>query len=122
MAELALDDVQQDTLAGELDGMRMAQLMRREADWPEAPAHESASTMNAVLAPWCIPHAPLGRAWRALASARRVCGGELGIASEAVPKAPVPVQVLALIDGVQMMRAVGGRRITQEATVHPGSR
>ena len=31
MAELALNGVQRDTLAGELDGMRMAQLMRREA-------------------------------------------------------------------------------------------
>ena len=31
MTELALDDVHRHALAGELDGMRMAQLMRREA-------------------------------------------------------------------------------------------
>jgi hypothetical protein len=31
MAELALDDVQRNTLAGELDGVRMAQLVGSEA-------------------------------------------------------------------------------------------
>jgi len=30
MTELALDDVQRHSLAGELDGVRMAQLMKRE--------------------------------------------------------------------------------------------
>jgi hypothetical protein len=31
VAELALDDVERDALAGELERMRVAQLMRREA-------------------------------------------------------------------------------------------
>jgi hypothetical protein len=45
MAQLALDDVQRDTLAGELDGVRMTQLV-----WSEASPDTCPGGMAAKLA------------------------------------------------------------------------
>jgi hypothetical protein len=51
VAELALDHVERHALAGELDGMRVAQLMRREA----APDSEAAVRGSPTRRPKLVP-------------------------------------------------------------------